>query len=77
MRKREIPHSGPHMLALENALDQLPDPAALTPDQNLRVLAVLDEFSEFILRRQVALHVRVWMDEHRDFLPSHASRKRL
>jgi hypothetical protein len=54
------------MLALENALDQMPDPATLTPDENRRALAVLDKVSEVATRRMVALHVKIWMHEHRD-----------
>ena len=70
MRKREIPRPSPRMLALENALDQMPDPATMTPDEEHRALAILNRCSELATRRMVALHVKIWLDEHRDSLPS-------
>ena len=75
MRKRDIPRPGARMLALENALDQMPDPATLTPDQNRRALAIVNEVSEVATRRMIELHVKLRMDEYHSSLPI-AGRKR-
>ena len=69
MRRREISHTSPQMLALENALDLMPDPEAMTPEERRRALAVLSKVSEVATQRMVAAHVQLWMDEHRASLP--------
>ena len=64
MRRREIPRLSSRMLALENAIDQMPDPATMTPEERRRALAFLNKVSEFATRRMVTAHVKIWMDEY-------------
>lgn len=64
MRRREIPRSNPRLLALENALDHMPDPETMTPEERRRALAFLDEVSEVAMRRIVTTHLKIWMDEY-------------
>jgi hypothetical protein len=75
VRRKDIHRPISPWLALENALDRMPDPATLTPEENLRALAILDEVHELATRRKVALHVRIWMDEYRASLSNDGSRR--
>jgi hypothetical protein len=75
VRKREIPRQSPQWFAVENALDRMPDPETMTPEERRRARAVLNKASELATRRMVALHVRVWMDEYRASLSNDGSRR--
>jgi hypothetical protein len=75
VRKREIPRQSPQWFAVENALDRMPDPETMTPEERRRARAVLNKTSELATRRKVALHVRVWLDEHRDSLSTYGRAK--
>jgi hypothetical protein len=75
VRRKDIHRPTPPWLALENALDRMPDPATMTPEENRRAIAILDKVSAAATRRMVALHVRVWMDEYRASLSNDGSRR--
>lgn len=74
MRKHSAPVV-PWLGALEAAINELPAPDSLTPEQNLRVVAVLDEVAECLKRRQLELWVKIALDEYRGSIPIRRMKK--
>jgi hypothetical protein len=68
VQRRRIPR-GPSVLALENELDGLPAGETLTHEESLRVVAALDEVSDYVKRRKLELWVTIAPDEYRGSIP--------